>query len=75
MFGGGVAAIETVHDVVINRKLPVLIVPFSGGAAEVLTEAIEASRRSDDIEYGYVFMFPLFGIKLQAEIPFLTYHL
>ncbi|XP_071788349.1 transient receptor potential cation channel subfamily M member 5-like isoform X1 [Asterias amurensis] len=51
VFGGGVAAIETVHDVVIKSKLPVLIVPSSGGAADVLTEAIEASRLSDDTEF------------------------
>ncbi len=52
VFGGGVTAIETVHDVVVNSKLPVLLIPSSGGAADVLTDAFKASRRKNDSDLG-----------------------
>ena len=50
VFGGDHSTIQTVNDAVTKHQIPVLVIPDTGGAADVLTFAINNRPQAGCVE-------------------------
>ncbi|XP_022084602.1 transient receptor potential cation channel subfamily M member 2-like isoform X2 [Acanthaster planci] len=61
VFGGDHSTIQTVNDAVTKHQIPVLVIPDSGGAADVLTFAINSRPQTGEDNIA-------FDVKITHEI-------
>ncbi|XP_038076679.1 transient receptor potential cation channel subfamily M member-like 2 isoform X1 [Patiria miniata] len=61
VFGGDYSVFQTIHDAVTKHQIPVLVIPDTGGAADVLTFAI--NKRAEAGEENIAF-----DVKITHEI-------